>query len=216
MSIWINDEKYSWQGNAANSWSLASPTNSLIRGFVLFRRSHWEWSVSLVNDILWDTGRSESADVAKAAVIEKIKNALGQQKTMRALNDVVFLKIVRILLMDPTRWTRFTLARGIYEEPVSPNSELAKRYDLVGAVRRVVFGSNIRTQPLNETYWRVLRKLALVDLPGHTTEETIMVVNDDHTHEEVLAYLDAAIARETPQVSDAAVQAFLNTIQEVL
>ena len=94
------------------------------------------------------------------------------------------LKAARELISDPARWTQGFFARDGAGMPAYASDPRATRWCLEGALIKFCLGDASYAAAL-----MVLRREQPVpQLPAY-------VYNDDHTHAEVLALFDAAIAR---------------------
>jgi len=104
---------------------------------------------------------------------------------LQTLEDV---KAVRALLSEPTRWTGRTNARNARGQKVAFRSDEATCWCIVGAMRRVTS----MTGRVGERFISVCSAIAPV-----LGLDEIIGFNDSPTrkHHEILAYLDAAIAR---------------------
>jgi hypothetical protein len=94
------------------------------------------------------------------------------------------LKAARELISDPSRWTQGAAARNDAGNETNSTSPDATCFCSLGAITKVVGAPGERR--------RVVKNLLREGLPeGHSY---IAVFNDTHTHEEVLAVFDRAIA----------------------
>ena len=93
------------------------------------------------------------------------------------------LKAARDLISDPARWTQGVQARDEHGDQVPHNDPIAHCFCIMGAVGRVA------VQDTKMDALRVLSKVTRRDF-----DTSIPDFNDTHTHAEVLALFDAAIA----------------------
>ena len=93
------------------------------------------------------------------------------------------LKAARQLISDPAKWTQGVQARDEHGEQVPHSDRAAYCFCIMGAVNRV--------KPL----WKKLDALlALSKITRRDFAASVPEFNDTHTHAEVLALFDAAIA----------------------
>ena len=93
------------------------------------------------------------------------------------------LRAARDLISDPARWTQDELARDADGEEICPTEELAVCYCSFGAIQRFT-KENEMTDADNHLQDVCLRLFGI----------SVIELNDTHTHAEVLALFDAAIA----------------------
>lgn len=93
------------------------------------------------------------------------------------------LKAARDLISDPARWTQGRLARTKYQNACEPQSKYAECFCAWGAVAKVSGGIE------NPEVDKVLQ-----DICSKYAGMYVAAFNDTHTHAEVLALFDAAIA----------------------
>ena len=93
------------------------------------------------------------------------------------------LKAARQLITDPAKWTQGAFARDADGNEVTPNNDLATCYCSFGAIQ---FVTKKRMMTSADRYLDglCLSKFGI----------GLDVLNDTHTHAEVLALFDAAIA----------------------
>lgn len=98
------------------------------------------------------------------------------------MDDLTALRRARDLISDPARWTQGEFARDVEGVGVAPNSDKATCWCALGALRRVTRSFNVP--------WRLI---------GGISQNHLYITdfNDGHTHVDVLAAFDAAIARES-------------------
>ncbi len=93
------------------------------------------------------------------------------------------LKAARDLISDPAKWTQGELARDADGEQVPPLDDNATCWCSIGAMRKVCGPkANFYDGAFRRLYFKVPSKGAVSEF------------NDTHTHAEVLALFDAAIA----------------------
>ena len=102
------------------------------------------------------------------------------------------LKAARDLISDPARWTQRFKALDEFCLPVDPTSEKAICFCSLGALQNVT-GLSRYHQPVFEAAKALNRKLPIYLTLGDD-EADFTDFNDTHTHAEVLALFDAAIA----------------------
>ena len=93
------------------------------------------------------------------------------------------LKAARQLITDPAKWTQGTLARTKFQNTCQVQSKYAECFCAWGAVHRVSNG--VENPEVDTTLQGVCSK---------TSGMYVAAFNDTHTHAEVLALFDAAIA----------------------
>ena len=93
------------------------------------------------------------------------------------------LKAARDLISDPARWTQFVQARDGHGTQVPHNDPTAHCFCIMGAVGRTAVQGN--KMDALKVLSRVTRRNFDTSIPDY---------NDTHTHAEVLALFDAAIA----------------------
>lgn len=91
---------------------------------------------------------------------------------------------VKDLLSDPEHWCKGWYARTATGVPTTPNAPDAASWCLTGAIRKVEQKGHVALQQ------QVNRAFRLEDYPMNLPD-----LNDEHTHEEVLAEIDKAIER---------------------
>jgi hypothetical protein len=102
------------------------------------------------------------------------------------------LKAARQLISDPAKWTQRFKALDEFALPVDPKSERAICFCALGAMQNVT-GLSRYHRPVFDAAEVLNRKLPLyVTLSDDEADFTDY--NDTHTHAEVLALFDAAIA----------------------
>lgn len=89
---------------------------------------------------------------------------------------------VRDLVSDPTRWTKGTFARDADGHSVSSVSDTAVCYCVSGAAYKITRGSDV--------FLAVMNRL----LAATTWHDTVGLYNDSLTHDQMLMWLDRAIA----------------------
>lgn len=94
------------------------------------------------------------------------------------------LKAARKLIENENRWCFGEYARTIGERPIRPNSHKAYSFCAIGALCRVTKKSSIA----------VVAEPAYGALDSSIQDLSIHDFNDSHTHTEVLAAFDSAIA----------------------
>lgn len=100
------------------------------------------------------------------------------------MNTLEVLKAGRNLISDPQKWVQGTYAKNIDGWPIYGNNAAAVCFCSIGAVQHVTgMCHNIET----ETVCEVLSNAAGMHIAYY---------NDAHSHEEVLAVWDRAIAAE--------------------
>lgn len=92
------------------------------------------------------------------------------------------LKAARQLISDPAKWTQGELARDADGKQVPPLDDNATCWCSIGALRKAAGFGDIYKGPFGALYFKVPTKGSVSDF------------NDTHTHAEVLALFDAAIA----------------------
>lgn len=97
---------------------------------------------------------------------------------------VKVLKAARELISDPARWTQFESARDEFGNPIPARDQKACSFCSVGAFSRVCMDFSFEVRDAAEE--------AFYEAIGSSS---IATFNDSHTHPEVLAAFDAAIAR---------------------
>lgn len=98
------------------------------------------------------------------------------------------LRKARDLIADQARWTKNVFARDEYGYPCSVDDGCARAYCAIGAIEHFA-RAEARTRDATE--W-LEAETRLQDAVGDN--QSITEFNDSHTHEEVLALFDAAIA----------------------
>lgn len=101
------------------------------------------------------------------------------------------LRSIRDLLSDPARWVRDAFSLTADGMKVSSHSPLACRWCLVGAIRKVC-GQEDGALESRLAVYDALRGVAVAGRDA----EALARFNDSSTHADVLALLDAAIAKE--------------------
>lgn len=96
---------------------------------------------------------------------------------------VQILKDARALIADEKNWTQGALARGPSGGVVSYKSSVAVCFCSIGAIERIAKKSTKALQVV-EKFYRIL-----------PSGDGLADFNDSHTHAEVLALFDRAIAR---------------------
>ena len=91
------------------------------------------------------------------------------------------LKAARQLISDPAKWTNSYYARDSIGIDVSPSSDKAVCFCSIGAIRKF-------SEVLSEA------EMFLLGFCSETHDTYAEEFNDTHTHAEVLALFDAAIA----------------------
>lgn len=99
------------------------------------------------------------------------------------------LTAARELITDPAHWTQEVYAKNAKGRQVSPLSRSAVCFCSVGALDRIV-------SRRSKSDWGVEAFNALVNELVKKGHQGIAGFNDTHTHAEVLALFDAAIAAE--------------------
>lgn len=89
---------------------------------------------------------------------------------------------IRELIGDEARWTQYAYARDLLGIRVDPRDEAACRWCFDGAAKRVTAGNT-------DLFLRIARAFE----NGH--KMISYYINDSSTHAEVMARIDAAIAR---------------------
>lgn len=102
------------------------------------------------------------------------------------MDTVQILKDARALIADEKNWTRNAFARDSKGNEVTPDKEDATCFCAIGALSRVV------QQP---PYYDLPGERLLGDEAWISGEIGVAEFNDAHTHEDVLALFDRAIAR---------------------
>jgi hypothetical protein len=92
------------------------------------------------------------------------------------------LKAARALITDPAKWTQGAQARDKRGQPFSTHNDNAVCWCALGAIEKVA-------DPYSEEAYEAAKKLRSISPNG-----TVSDFNDTHTHVEVLALFDAAIA----------------------
>lgn len=103
------------------------------------------------------------------------------------------LKAARDLLTDPQHWTKGTLARNVFNEPVSVQSPRARCWCLHGAILKVSAATSAewsQTVAANRALYPFVPSKY-----GDGPDNVVLYFNDDKTtkHSDVLALLDVAI-----------------------
>lgn len=103
------------------------------------------------------------------------------------------LKAARKLIEEPKGWTQGQFARDSEGFPMLPHSPIAVCFCSIGATLRATMGHTPRSAATPGQRQRHIGALDLLRgfLPAHSD---IVTFNDTHTHEEVLAVFDKAIA----------------------
>jgi hypothetical protein len=92
------------------------------------------------------------------------------------------LKAARQLITDPAKWTQGEYARDAYGKEVRPWSEDARCFCAFGAIQHVTKSEDSEVDYL------------LIKTCFNNFQMSVLDLNDTHTHAEVLALFDAAIA----------------------
>ena len=100
------------------------------------------------------------------------------------------LKAARQLITDPAKWTQGELARDAEGNVSYVGSESATCWCLMGAIFHVVRAD----KPTAADARRSHSDAALELLSAANRKKSVVRFNDTHTHAEVLALFDAAIA----------------------
>lgn len=131
-----------------------------------------------------------------ADILDSIFDLNGREVVEEALLRLTY---ARALIEQPEHWTKGTLARNRYREPVGVASPSAECFCVLGAIR-CVDGAPLRIQAvvLNAEQPTTPYGVAVTVMYNITRATTgIGAWNDapERTHEEVLAAFDAAIER---------------------
>lgn len=116
------------------------------------------------------------------------------------LTTLDLLKSARATLDDPSRWTKFVLARNAFGNETEPEDPDARRWCLIGSLYHAAPGQEDAV--CEAAYWlsETIADLSGKDpnILGHG-QEPVANLNDapETTHEHVLVVLDRAIAAET-------------------
>lgn len=97
------------------------------------------------------------------------------------------LMSAKALIQDPNNWTQHVLARDGRNNLVSIASDDACKYCAEGAAMKVTAHSEGHI-------WEQVRYALYIALP--LSAGSVVAYNDTHTHEEVLALFDRAIAAQ--------------------
>jgi hypothetical protein len=110
------------------------------------------------------------------------------------MDTLEVLQQARALISDPARWTQGEAALSADGHWVFPPSAQAVRWTLFGALWRVEAQAHV-SEMLMDTVVQAL--VASFDPGDHVYSDTsrLQQYNNTHTHAEVLALFDAAIAR---------------------
>jgi hypothetical protein len=92
------------------------------------------------------------------------------------------LKAARQLITDPAKWTQGVAARNRLGVSIDPLAEDAFCFCSIGAIRNVVAEDHYTFERASDA------------LRSHSPTGVIAGYNDTHTHAEVIALFDAAIA----------------------
>lgn len=95
------------------------------------------------------------------------------------------LREAKAVIPTPAQWTRKVAARDSRGNRVTPRNERAVRWCAMGAIEKVAPGDGLAALE-----WAAIRALR-----PHMDDE-VPTFNDSHTHAEVLAAFDAAIAEQ--------------------
>jgi hypothetical protein len=93
------------------------------------------------------------------------------------------LKKARDLISDPAKWTQGNLASDVYGDEIDPQSDDAICFCAIGAIERF-------TGTTENTEADLCLSVTCEKLSGLP----VFAFNDSHTHPEVVALFDAAIA----------------------
>ncbi|MGV2110128.1 DUF6197 family protein [Agrobacterium salinitolerans] len=103
------------------------------------------------------------------------------------MNTVQILKEARALIADGGKWTQGAFARNSLGEKVDPSEEGAVCFCAIGALAKAA-GANPESELPAEN-------LLVTEMLELDARECIPEFNDSHTHADVLALFDRAIAR---------------------
>jgi hypothetical protein len=106
------------------------------------------------------------------------------------------LKAARALISDPARWCQDDYAIDDRQVSTLPSDSDAGAWCAVGAIRAAAQENNQIVLPAQRVLAKPVTTIELV------SEEAIIEYNDSHTHAEVLALFDTAIARLEREAAD--------------
>lgn len=109
------------------------------------------------------------------------------------MNEVTILKQARQLISNPEAWTQKRAARDAEGKAVHWSCSSAVSFCAIGAINRTVVLLHPEGGRRDDAAWRVIDG-AHNYLQKATPSVSVALYNDEHTHEEVLAMFDKAIA----------------------
>lgn len=115
------------------------------------------------------------------------------------MNSVGILKKSRELISDPSKWTQGVAARYTGGDPCQPHDQEAVCWCALGSVVWSVYSvcdSRVVAVDLSSSLLELLDKESgIPHLEADGSPRPLAAFNDSHTHAEVLALFDKAIAK---------------------